>query len=71
MGEQELARLRQREAATAALDQPLAELHLERPDLLRDGGLGQRELACRKGERAQARDLAERELTAVPGPPSF
>ena len=62
--EQQGARLGHRRAAGAAVQQPDAELALERGDLLRDGGLGQRERLGRARERAAPGDLAEREQAA-------
>ena len=61
MAEEELAGRRQRESRTSPLDQPLAELHLERAHLLRDRGLRERERRRRARERPMVRDLAEGE----------
>ena len=62
--EQQRARLGQREPAGPALEQPRARLALQRGDLLRHGGLGQRQRLGRAGEGAEAGDLAEREHAA-------
>ena len=62
--EQQLAGGRERQAARAALEQPRAGLLLERRDLLGDRGLRQRERLGRARERAEPRDLAEREHAA-------
>jgi len=47
------------DAARAALHERRAGLALERGDLLRDGGLRERQRLGRRGERAAHRDLAE------------
>jgi hypothetical protein len=62
--EQQPPRLGEREPAAAALDQPLAELELERTDLLRDRGLRQKERSGRTGERSLVGDLTEGEEAA-------
>ena len=62
--QQQGARLGHRRTAGAAVQQPDAELALERGDLLRDGGLGQRERLGRARERAAPCDLAEGEQAA-------
>jgi hypothetical protein len=62
--EQQRAGLRERQPARPAIQQPGAELALERRDLLRDGRLGQRERPGRARERPVARDLAERQHPA-------
>ena len=54
-----LARLGEPHAARAALHERGAGLALERGDLLRDGGLRERQRLGRGGERAADRDLAE------------
>ena len=62
--EQQLAGGRERQPAGPALEQPRARLALERGDLLGDRGLGQRQRLGRARERAEPRDLAEREHAA-------
>ena len=54
-----LARVGEADATRAALHERRARLALERGDLLRDGGLGERQRLGRRGERAAHRDLAE------------
>ena len=54
-----LAGLGQPHAARAALDEHGAGLALERGDLLRDGGLRERERLRRGGEGAPQGDLAQ------------
>ena len=62
--EQDRAGRRQLQAAGPAVEQPGADLALERGDLLRDGRLGQRQLARRPGEGPPMRDGAERQDAA-------
>ena len=62
--EQQRARRRERQPAGPALEQLRARLALERRDLLRDRGLGQRQRLGRARERAEPRDLAERQHAA-------
>ena len=59
VADQQLAGLRQADAAGGALDQPRAGLGLERGDLAGDGGLGERERLGRGGEGAVRGDLAQ------------
>ena len=61
VGEQQRARLGRRRPARAALEQPHAELALERRDLLRDRRLGERERLAGPRERALPDDLTERQ----------
>jgi hypothetical protein len=62
--EQQLAGRRRGREGPAPDQQRRAELALERPDLVRHRGLAARERRRRAGERAVARDLAEREQPA-------
>ncbi len=62
--EQQRARLGDRRAARPAVEQPDAELALERGDLLGDGRLRQRERLGRAREGAAPGDLAEGEQAA-------
>ena len=62
--EQQRARGRERQPAGAALEQLRARLALERRDLLRDRGLGQRQGLGRAREGAEPRDLAESQHAA-------
>ena len=57
--DQQLAGRGQPDAARAALDQPGPGLGLERRDLARDGGLGERERVSGGRERAVGGDLAQ------------
>ena len=59
--EQDLAGAREPEPARLAVEQPRADLALERRDLLRDRRLGERERARRLRERALVGDRAEGE----------
>ena len=62
--EQQRARLGHRRAAGPAVEQPDAQLALERGDLLGDRGLRQGERLGRARERAAPGDLAEGEQAA-------
>ena len=64
VGEQQRARVGDVDAARAALEQPGADLALERRDLLGHGGLGQRELARGRRERTRSHYGTQREQTA-------
>ena len=57
--EQQLADRGQREAGPPSHDQSFAELSLQRSDLLRDGGLRERERSGGMRERSPLRDLAK------------
>ena len=59
VADQQLAGLREAHAARGAVDQARAGLGLERGDLARDGGLGERERLGRGGEGAERGDLAQ------------
>jgi hypothetical protein len=61
VGQKQRAGLGGLRPAGAALEQPHAELALERADLLGDRGLRERQLLAGARERALARDLAERQ----------
>ena len=63
--EQERAGRRELQAAAAAIEQPRADLVLERRDLMRDRRLRERELARRPRERPLVRDGAEGEHAAA------
>ena len=56
---QQLSRRRQADAAGGAVDEPRTGLGLERGDLARHGGLGERERLGRRGERSARGDLTE------------
>jgi hypothetical protein len=62
--QKELAGRGETQPARAPVDQADPELPLERQDLLRDGGLGERQLLRRAGERAEPSHLAEGEQAA-------
>jgi hypothetical protein len=62
--EQQLPGERQPDAARAAVDQLRPRLELERGDLARDGGLGERERRGGRRERAAASNLAQDHETA-------
>ena len=59
MADERVARVGQADAAHAALDERGAGLALERRDLLRDGGLRERQRLGGGRERAVLGDLAE------------
>ena len=59
MAHERAPRVGQADAAHAALDERRPGLALERGDLLRDGGLGERERLRGGGERAALGDLAQ------------
>jgi hypothetical protein len=62
--EKERARRGETQPAGAAVDQADPELPLQRDDLLRDGGLGERQLLRRAGERTEPGHLAKGEQAA-------